>query len=157
MQAAFDKTGGRHWLWGANTKIDSENFETNDFAQLNGADGWLSNANLRYRETQPGKVFRSYYVQLDGQTDTTLRGLMQTGHLRGTFNITWTNFWTTSVQLARNLATTSVSLTRGGPLMSRGPGWTANLNVGNRATSRTRVTGARGVSRATTTARPPSG
>jgi hypothetical protein len=142
VQMNLDKTGGRHWLWGANTKIDSENFETNDFAQLNGADGWLTNANLRYRETVPGKVFRSYYFQLDGQTDTTLRGLMQTGHLRGTANVTWANFWTTSVHVARNLATTSVSLTRGGPLMSRGPGWTANINFGNRATSRTRVTGA---------------
>ncbi|MGE0865071.1 MAG: DUF5916 domain-containing protein [Vicinamibacterales bacterium] len=140
VQAAFDKTGGRHWLWGANTKIDSENFETNDFAQLNGADGWLSNANLRYRETQPGKVFRAYYAQLDGQSDTTLRGLRQTGHLRGTFNVTWLNFWTSQVQVTRNLATTSVSLTRGGPLMSRGPGWSVNLNGGNRATSRTRVT-----------------
>lgn len=142
VQMNFDKTGGRHWLWGANTKIDSEDFETNDFAQLNGADGWLTNANFRYRETQPGKVLRSYYVQLDGQTDTTLRGLMQAGHLRGTFNVTWSNFWTTSVQLSRNLATTSVSLTRGGPLMSRGPGWTTNVNIGNRATSRTRLTGA---------------
>ncbi len=140
-QMNFDKTGGRHWLWGANTKIDSEDFETNDFAQLNGADGWLTNANFRYRETQPGTVFRGYYLQLDGQTDTTLRGLMQAGHVRGTFNVTWSNFWTTSVQLSRNLATTSVSLTRGGPLMSRGPGWTTNVNVGNRATSRTRLTG----------------
>ena len=42
IQMNFDKTGGRHWLWGANTKIDSENFEVNDMAQLNGADGWLS-------------------------------------------------------------------------------------------------------------------
>jgi hypothetical protein len=141
-QAAFDKTGGRHWLWGANTKIDSENFETNDFAQLNGADGWLSNANIRYRETRPSAVFRSYYVQFDGQSDTTLRRLMQTGHLRSTVNVTWANFWTTSVQVARNLATTSVSLTRGGPLMARGPGWTTNLNVGNRVTSRTRLSGA---------------
>ena len=79
VQMNFDKTGGRHWLWGANTKIDSENFEVNDVAQLNGADGMLSNANIRYRETQPGKVFRSYYVQLDANTDTTLRQVMQTG------------------------------------------------------------------------------
>ena len=137
----FDKTSGQHWLWGANTKVDSENFESNDYAQLNGADGWLSNANLRYRETQPGKVFRNYYVQLDAQTDTTLRQLMQTGHVRGTVNVTWVNFWTSQVQFSRNLATESVSLTRGGPLMGRGPGWTTNINVGNRAASRTRLTG----------------
>ncbi len=140
VQMNFDKTSGRHWLWGANSKIDSENFETNDVAQLNGADGWLTNANLRYRETQPGTVFRNYYVQVDTQTDTTLRQLMQTGHVRATVNATWANFWTSQVQFSRNLATTSVSLTRGGPLMGRGPGWTTNINLGNRATSRTRLT-----------------
>ena len=140
VQMNFDKTGGRHWVWGAHTKIDSENFETNDFAQLNGADGILSSANIRYRETQPGKVFRSYYVQLDANTDTTLRQVMQTGHVRATANVTWVNFWTSQVQVSRNLATRSVSLTRGGPLMGRGPGWTANVNLGNRAQSRTRLT-----------------
>ena len=139
VQLNFDKTGGRHWLWGGNTKIDSENFEVNDLAQLNGADGWLSNANIRWRETQPGKVFRAYYIQLDANTDTTLRGLVQAGRLRGTFNVTWLNFWTSNVNVARDLATTSVSLTRGGPLMARGPGWTVNASVGNRATSQTRL------------------
>ena len=64
-QMNFDKVSGRHWLWGANTKIDSVDFESNDFAQLNGADGWMTNANIRYRETLPGTVFRIYYLQLD--------------------------------------------------------------------------------------------
>ena len=141
VQLNFDKTGGRHWLWGANTKIDSEDFEVNDFAQLNGADGWMTNANIRYRETLPGKVFRNYYFQLDTMTDTTLRGLMQSGRVRGTANVTWLNYWTSSVQFSRDLETTSASLTRGGPLMGRGPGWTTNINVGNRASSRTRLTG----------------
>lgn len=141
VQLNFDKTGGRHWLWGVNSKVDSENFESNDYAQLNGADGWLTNANLRWRETQPGRVLRSYYFQVDTQTDTTLRQLMQTGHVRGTFNVTWINYWTSQVQISRNLATNSVSLTRGGPLMARGPGWTTNITVGNRATNRTRVSG----------------
>jgi len=141
LQVNFDKTGGRHWLWGANTKIDSEDFEVNDLAQLNGADGWMTNANIRWRETQPGKVFRSYFVQLDAQTDTTLRQLMQTGRVRGQVNVTWLNYWTSSVQVSRDLAATSVSLTRGGPLMGRGPGWTTSVNFGNRASNRTRVSG----------------
>ncbi|HEX4915049.1 MAG TPA: DUF5916 domain-containing protein [Vicinamibacterales bacterium] len=141
VQLNFDKVSGRHWLWGANTKIDSENFEVNDIAQLNGADGWMTNANLRWRETQPGKVFRNYYFQVDAQTDTTLRGLMQSGRVRGGFNATWSSFWTTQIFVARDLPQTSVSLTRGGPLMARGPGWTTALSFGNRAASRTRLTG----------------
>jgi hypothetical protein len=141
IQMNFDKTGGRHWLWGANTKIDSEDFEVNDFAQLNGADGWMTNANLRWRETQPGRVLRSYQFQVDVQTDTTLRGLMQSGRVRGSVNATWLNYWTSSFNVSRELPTTSVSLTRGGPLMGRGPGWSSSLNVGNRASSRTRISG----------------
>ena len=39
VQTELRRTGGRHWLWGVTTKIDSENFESNDHAQLNGADG----------------------------------------------------------------------------------------------------------------------
>ncbi len=141
VQMNFDKVSGRHWLWGANTKIDSENFEVNDIAQLNGADGWMTNANVRWRETQPGKVFRNYYFLLEAQTDTTVRGLMQSGRVRGGFNVTWLNFWNTQFFVARDLAQTSVSLTRGGPLMGRGPGWTTALSFGNRAASRTRLTG----------------
>ena len=141
IQMNFDKVSGRHWLWGANTKIDSVDFEANDFAQLNGADGLNTNANIRYRETQPGKVFRNYYFQIDQMTDTTLRGLMQSGRIRATANVTWWNYWTSSINLARELPTTSVSLTRGGPLMGRGPGWNSTLNIGNRASSRTRISG----------------
>lgn len=134
----FDKTGGRHWLWGGNTKLDSENFETNDFAQLNGADGIFSTVYLRYRETTPNRVFRSYTLGVETTTDTTLRLLRQTGLVRLQTNLTWFNFWTTFANLSRNLSQISVSLTRGGPLMGRGPGWTFNLGGGNRATSPTR-------------------
>ena len=146
-QLNFDRVSGRHWLWGANTKIDSENFEVNDFAQLNGADGLLTNANLRYRETTPGRVFRSYSLNTDFNTDTTLRGLMQAGHLRSTLALTWSNFWTTNLAVQRDFETMSASLTRGGPLMGRGPGWTTTASVGNRATSETRVSASTTITR----------
>jgi Domain of unknown function (DUF5916) len=140
VQLAFDRLSGRHWLFGINTKVDSENFETNDFAILNGADGWLTSANVRWRETQPGRVFRAYTFQVDGQADTTLRGLVQAGYARATVNTTWRNFWTSAVSVRRDLALTSASLTRGGPLMGRGPGVTATASLGNRAGSQTRWT-----------------
>jgi hypothetical protein len=140
FQANFDRVSGRHWLWGANTKIDSENFETNDFAQLTGADGLLMAGNIRYRETQPGRLFRNYYFQFDVSNDATLRMLRQDGRIRGTVNVTLANFWTGQVQVARVPELTSASLTRGGPLMGRGPGWNTQITVGNRAGSPTRLT-----------------
>ncbi len=122
VQMNFDKTGGRHWLWGGNTKIDSENFETNDFAQLNGADGILSNAYVLYRETRPNRWFRTYSVGVSTSSDTTLRLLRQAGAVRAQVNLTWANFWTTFANLSRNFAQTSVALTRGGAVDGSWPG-----------------------------------
>jgi len=140
VQADFNKTGGRHWLWGVNTKADSVNFETNDFAVLNGADGLLISGNLTYRETQPGPLFRGYAFTFNASNDSTLRGLRQDGSVRGQANFTWANFWTSNLSVSRVLPQMSVSLTRGGPLMARGPGWNVVLGLGNRANSQTRLT-----------------
>lgn len=141
LQAAFDRTGGRHWLWGMNTKIDSENFETNDFANLNGADGVLVNAHLRYRETRPGRIFRSYSIGGNVSNDSTLRGLRQSGDIRQNVNVTWANFWTTYVDVRRIRPQQNVSLTRGGPIMARAGGWGSAVNFGNSSTSQTRWSG----------------
>ena len=78
-------------------------------------------ATSRYRETQPGQGVPQLLVRLDGQNDSTLRCLLQAGQLRPSVNVTWANYWTSSVSVTRNLPTKSVSLTRGGPLMA-GPG-----------------------------------
>jgi hypothetical protein len=139
MQANFDRTSGRHWLFGTSTKIDSVNFEANDFAQLNAGDGSTINGNIRYRETQPGRVFRNYTIRLEASNDSTLRWLRQAGHVRGQASATWANFWTSSFSVTRNLEQVSVSLTRGGPLMGRGPGWTMQMEAGNRSSAETRV------------------
>lgn len=139
LQSRFDRTSGRHWLWGVNVKADSENFETNDIANLNGADGLLYGANLRYRETLPNRWFRNYSIALSYSKDGTLRGLAQSESIRPSVSLTWANYWTTNVSIGHNFETRSVSLTRGGSLM-RGPaGWSASLNVGNRSTSNTRL------------------
>jgi hypothetical protein len=141
VQAALDRLSGRHWLWGLNTKIDSENFETNDFGNLNGADGLLISGNLRYRETRPGKVFRSYSVGVNVSNDSTIRFLRQSGDIRSNVNLTWTNFWTTSWDVRRLLPQQNVTQTRGGPVMARSGGWGSSINFGNPSTSPTRVSG----------------
>jgi hypothetical protein len=138
----FDRTGGRHWLWGGSIRMESLYFETNDVATLTAADGVLINTNIRYRETQPSRVFRSYSINLNQSSDTTRGGLRQAGSLRPNVSVTWANFWTSSFSVSRAFSTTSVSLTRGGPLMAGPAGWTTTVNVGNRPTSYTRWSGA---------------
>lgn len=101
-------------MWGVSTKLDSVNFETNDLAILNGADGLLVSGSLTYRETQPGRVFRGYAFTFNVSNDSTLRWLRQDGSIRTQANLTWANFWTTNVSVIRNQPQLSVSLTRGG-------------------------------------------
>jgi hypothetical protein len=141
VQAALERLSGRHWLWGLNTKIDSENFETNDFANLNGADGLLVSGNLRYRETRPGRVFRSYTLGVNVSNDSTLRWLRQTGDIRPNVNVTWANFWTTSWDVRRFLPQQNVTQTRGGPIMARAGGWGSSVSFGGPSTSQTRLSG----------------
>jgi hypothetical protein len=86
-------------------KIDSENFEVNDVAQLNGADGMLSNAEPPLAETQPGKVFRPITCRSTPTPTPTLRQGAADGRLRATVNVTWLNYWTSAIQFSRDLAT----------------------------------------------------
>jgi hypothetical protein len=141
LQANVDRVSGRHWLWGMSTKVDSENFETNDIGVLNGADGLLLNGDVRYRETRPGRIFRSYSIGVEVRNDSTLRLIRQAGEVQPNVSVTWANYWTTSVAVSRNLVEKSVSLTRGGPLMARAGGWNTSIEFGNRATSQTRWSG----------------
>ena len=141
LQSGFDRVSGRHWLFGASVKADSENFETNDLANLNSADGFMPNWNIQYRETQPGRLLRSYSIRVNQSNDHTLRGLRQSASIRPQVNVTWANFWTSSVSTGYNLKSKSISLTRGGPVMEVPPGWTATFSTGNRATATTRWSG----------------
>lgn len=141
LQTGLDRVSGQHWLFGASLKVDSENFESNDVAFLNGADGLMPNWNIQYRETRPGRLFRSYSIRLQQSNDFTLRGLRQAGSIRPTLNMTWANFWTSSVSGGYNMRASSVSLTRGGPVMQTPHGWSASVNVGNRNTANRRWSG----------------
>ncbi len=141
FQTNFDRVGGRHWLWGVSTKVDSPDFETNDIATLTGADGIMPTWNVRYRETRPGRVFRTYSFQLSNTNEWNWGGDRQTNQWRQNVNVTWANFWTSSVSVSENLPVQSQTLTRGGPLMTTLGAWSMGVSLGNRSTSETRWSG----------------
>lgn len=141
MQPRFEKVSGRHWLWNVSTKLDTPFFETNDIANFTAADGIMPTGSITWRETQPGRIFRSYSFGMNQTWEWNFGGTRQTGQIRPSANFTWANYWTTSVQVTRTLHTLDSSLTRGGPLMQKPRGWSTNINLGNRNTSRTRVSG----------------
>jgi hypothetical protein len=137
----LERTGGRHWIWNAGMKIDSPNFESNDLGNLRAADGIMPTFNVRYRETRPGTIFRSYSIGINQNTEWTWDLNRQARSLRPSVNLTWANYWTTSFAVTRNFRGLDSALTRGGPVMQRPSGWSSNLEVGNRSTSQTRWSG----------------
>jgi hypothetical protein len=139
IRAGFDKVGGRHWLWGANTMIESPEFEPNDMGRLNYAGDFQSNARLTYRETQPGRLFRSYSFNLNGGATSYFDAeLGQRVNVNTSANFTLSNFWSTNVNVGRNFRGQDVQLTRGGPSMGTPHGWNVGASLRNSNASPTR-------------------
>ena len=138
---SFNRISGRHWLFGVSSIYDSVAFEANQIGQMNGADGIQPNFNLTYRETLPGRLFRSYSIRLSQQNEWNHDWNRQTGSVGSTVNLTWLNFWTSSIGVSRLFRGEEAHLTRGGPLMGTPGGWSVNASFGNRATAQTRWTG----------------
>ena len=138
MQTRFERVSGQHWLWNVQTKLDTPFFEANEFANFNAADGIMPTGGITWRETRPRGIFRSYSFSLNETWEWNFGGDRQNAQIRPSANVTWKNFWTSSIQVNRVLHTNDASLTRGGPLMQKPEALNTSINLGNRSTSQTR-------------------
>ena len=111
----FTRLSGRHWLFGVQTVYDTVGHDVTQLGQMSAADGIQPSANVTYRETIPGRVFRNYSIRVSQSNEWNHGWNRQTGLLQTTVNLTWANFWTTSVTAGRNLLTNNATLTRGRP------------------------------------------
>jgi len=141
FKSIFERLSGRHWLWSIGTKVDSPAFETNDVATLNNSDGRQPNASITWRETRPGRIFRAYSIGMSQNWEWNFQGARRTAQMRPSVNMTWKNFWTSSLSYSYNLRGSDGYLTRGGPLMQRPAAWSTQASAGNRTTSQTRWSG----------------
>lgn len=142
----FNRVSGRHWLFGVSSIYDTVMFEANQVGQMNGADGIQPGASVTYRETQPGRIFRSYAIRLSQSNEWNHGWNRQMGSVQSSVNLTWVNFWTSSFSISRTFRTRDAKLTRGGPLMGTPHGWNLSGSFGNSATAQTRFTGGAGAS-----------
>ena len=60
-----ERSGGQHWLGSTSFEVETPGFESNDIGRTLTADGLRHVASLRYRETQPGRIFRAYSLLLN--------------------------------------------------------------------------------------------
>jgi hypothetical protein len=135
----LDKVGGRHWLWGYNLMVESPEFEPNEMGRLNYAGDVQMNGRITYRETQPGRLLRSYSFQFNSSStsyfQTSLGARVSSG---GNANLTFPNFWGANFSVTRNFRGQDAQLTRGGPSMGTPLGVSMNASLRNSGSSVTR-------------------
>jgi hypothetical protein len=132
----FARTGGRHWIWSVKNENQSPDLEHNDLGRITSADGIQVSADVRYRETVPGKYLRSYWIGVRQGNEWTY-GYERDGKSAAVYtSLTFNNFWTATATFTKTYERFNVRLARGGPAMTTPPARTLNVSLGNRASSR---------------------
>ncbi len=135
---SVERRNGRHWLWSTALRIESPELEHNDTGRLGNGDGiQLRNTGFTYRETQPGRWFRSYSMAATSNNEWTFGGTRTAKSVGTEFAGTWSNFWRTNISANLNLRGYDWQLTRGGPLMERPLGWTWQGRLQSRSGAQT--------------------
>jgi hypothetical protein len=133
------KLSGKHWLWNIDYYQEAPAYELNDVGRLGTADDRGVSADIRYRESKPGKIFRQFDVGVWHGAEWNFGGVQQSNIYELFSNTVLKNFWNVSAYVDYFLPVKSDALTRGGPLMGQGVGVAGGFSVSNRAGSRTRL------------------
>jgi Domain of unknown function (DUF5916) len=139
-----ERVGGARWLWGSGLTLESPGFELNDAGLLQSSDdidGW---AQLHYRETQPGPVFRDYDIRLTTDGGLNFGGVRKSTSFYLEGESTWKNFLHTYVSGIRGLGGLSDDHTRGGPLFLIPGFWSTDVSLNNNFAATTRWTAGAG-------------
>jgi hypothetical protein len=131
----FARTGGRHWIWTLTNEIQSPDLEHNDLGRLTSADGIQANADVRWRETVPGRYLRSYWIGGRQNNEWTFGRERTTKSAAAYASATFKNFWTSSATYTQSFDRFDIRLARGGPTMAVPPSKQLNLSLKNRASS----------------------
>jgi hypothetical protein len=116
LAIGHSKMSGR-WLWDADYTENRPGLELNDLGRQGSADDRSLSGNLRYRQTQPGRLFRGYTLGVLQEGAWNLDGVLNAFAL-GTFGaVQLRNFWSVDFEAFHGTRAQSDNLTRGGPLM----------------------------------------
>jgi hypothetical protein len=138
MGINHSKMAGQHWLWDMDYYQESPGFEPNDIGALGGADDRGLLGNLRYRDNEPGRFYRSWVFGVGQGTEWTFGGERQYTVIYPFFNLVFPNFWRLNLDADFVTGGFSDVLTRGGPLMARPAETVFEAELQNASGSRTR-------------------
>lgn len=112
--------------------------ERNDIGSLQTADGRSVFASLEYRQPKPG-FFYQWSTGLSANAEENHAGELQRREVEARAQVTWRNFWETSLEVEFQGAAQDQRLTRGGPSMGKPRAWSIDLEGGNRFQSPKRI------------------
>ena len=135
----FEKNGGEHWLYNVGVWGDSPNWELNDIGRLGRADDLQAWGGLRYRETNPGSVFRNYSIGTNVSSGWNFGGVRTGSRISLNANATLLSYWSANLGVSRTFASQSDRLTRGGPLMGQNAFSSVNARIRNSHTAGVRM------------------
>ena len=115
------KIGGGHWRGGFIGQIRSPGFEVNDLGYQRDADQIINVGFLGYRDSEPGPLFRSFNVNVNGWTGRNFgwEDIGMGGNVNGWGQ--FRNFWSVYGGVNRNFSSLATRALRGGPAI-RDPG-----------------------------------
>ncbi len=125
------------WLWDIDFEYATPGIELNDIGFLSNADYQYLGANLRHRQTRPGRTFHNWVVGVEGT------GIWNTGGVRtfvetGVFGeVTWKNFWSSEFAVEYSPRAMDDGITRGGPLMEAPAAWRFDFDTETRSSAPT--------------------
>lgn len=132
-----DKDAGRRILWGAQIQTNTPGFELNDVGRIQSADEIEYNADIQIRETLPGRYLRNWRLGFDTRGGWNYGGEKQSENWIQQTTLTFNNFWQLNVGTQLLLRVQNATLTRGGPSMGTGHGWSHEVRLNNSGNSRT--------------------
>lgn len=125
----LSRFSGGNWGWEAGAYARSPGFEVNDLGYQRDADIASQYLYLRYNRSQPGKLFRSWYVDFNQSSDWTFgeERLRTSGGLDGSFQ--FQNYSGGSWGLTRGLAGLDVRMLQGLYALATPPGTIGSLSL----------------------------
>jgi hypothetical protein len=111
------KMAGRHWLWDVDYVHESPGLEPNDIGSFGSVDNRFLSAEVRWRETEPSRLYRRYTIGAGQQHAWNFDWLRRRGENFAYYEMTFPNFWDVNAGFNYSVRGLDDRLTRGGPVM----------------------------------------
>ena len=124
------------WRWGVSAGADSPGFEINELGSLPKTDDLYGKLDLSYRQVEPSHQYHDWQLGLETIGEWNYGGILDSATVAPFGQITWPNFWTSSLQASIRTPGQNDYVTRGGPLLGTGWGGQVDLAIASSEAAR---------------------